>query len=70
MLIAVFIPRESVLAVALAAPVSRQAIAAGFGLYTDGIRTALLPHGRPGWFRMAVTIRDLLPLTLDDMVIA
>jgi hypothetical protein len=62
MLTAVIIPREANLHLALRTRGARQAIDAGFGLYTDGERTALLPTAPAGWFRLAVRLRDLLPI--------
>ena len=59
MLIAVYIPAGAILYHALRTPTARRVIDLGWGLYTNGAHTALLPQGRPGWFRMAVTVRDL-----------
>jgi hypothetical protein len=61
MLTAVIIPNTSILALALAAPVAQQAISAGFGLYTNGVATMLLPKRPAGWHSMAVKARHLDP---------
>ena len=61
MMIGVFIPATASLHAALRTRVARDAIAAGMGLYTDGVRTMLLPAPLPGWFRVAVTLRDSDP---------
>ena len=61
MLTAVIIPAGATLALALATPVAQQAISAGFGLYTNGVSTMLLPRRPDGWHAMAVKVRDLAP---------
>lgn len=63
MLIAVIIPRDAILDRALKTPPAQAAIAAGFGLFTDGVRTELRPQCPPGWFRLAVRVRDMVPDT-------
>ncbi len=69
MLIAVFIPAGAELHTALRTPGARQAIAAGFGLYLSANgRTALLPKRLPGWYRMAVKLRDLLQLDDEEVL--
>lgn len=59
MMLGVFIPSTATLHAALRTRVARDAIDAGMGLYTDGVRTMLLPKALPGWHRMAVTLRDI-----------
>ena len=65
MLTAVYIPSESNLHAALRTRGARQAIAAGMKLYTDGTHTMLMPRPMPGWYPLAVTVRDPQP-TDDD----
>lgn len=59
MLTAVFIPATANLHAALHTPVAQRAIESGFGLFTNGQHTDLLPKARPGWMRMAVSVRAL-----------
>lgn len=67
MLIGVVIPANVPLHEALRSPGAQRAIAEGHHLYTNGRHSMLMPKPLPGWYGVAVKVRDLLPTDSEEL---